>query len=112
MATPTREPTVDLDAVFAALGHPARRAIVTRLGRGDATVSELAEPFEMTLPAVSKHLVVLERAQIITRERVGRSRRCSLKTPVLESAEAWLVERREFWSENLQSFAAFIEGDE
>lgn len=112
MATPTLESELDLDAVFAALGHPARRAIVTRLGRGDATVSELAEPFEMTLPGVSKHLVVLERAGIITRARVGRSRQCSLQAPVLESAEAWLTSRREFWSGSLDSFATFIENDE
>lgn len=112
MATPTCEIDVDLDAVFSALGHPVRRAIVTRLGQGDATIVELAEPFDMTLPAVSKHLVVLERAKVISRTRVGRSRRCSLRTPVLESAEAWLTAHREFWTENLQSFASFIEDDE
>ncbi len=112
MATPTAEAEANLDAVFAALGHPTRRAIVTRLGHGDATVSELAEPFEMTLPAVSKHLVVLERAGIITRARVGRSRHCSLQTPMLESAEAWLTSHRAFWSANLESFASFIEATE
>lgn len=111
MATPTLETEDGLDAVFAALGHPTRRAIVTRLGHGDATVSELAQPFAMTLPAVSKHLVVLERAGIITRARVGRSRRCSLKTPLLESAEVWLTSRREFWTANLQSFASFVESE-
>jgi DNA-binding transcriptional ArsR family regulator len=111
MATPTLENSDDVGAVFAALGHPARRAIVTRLGHGDATISELAEPFAMTLPAVSKHLVVLERAGIITRARVGRSRRCTLTTPALESAETWLTSRREFWAANLQSFASFVEGE-
>jgi len=101
-----------LDDVFSALGHPARRAIVTRLGRGEATVMELAKPFEMSLPAVSKHLVVLERAGVITRTRVGRSRRCRLNGAVLQTAEAWLIERREFWTANLASFADFVERQE
>lgn len=101
-----------LDHLFAALGDPTRRAIVDRLTTSDATVSELAEPFAMTLPAVRKHLGVLEQAGVVTSRRVGRTRRCSLRVEALDEAEAWLADRRRFWTDALADLAAYVEDDE
>lgn len=103
---------IELDAVFAALGNRTRRSLITRLGEGDATVSELAAPYDMTLPAVSKHLLVLENAGLITRTRDGKSRRCALSKPALEQAESWLTDRRKHWTDSLDSLAAYLESDE
>jgi DNA-binding transcriptional ArsR family regulator len=90
----------DLDQTFAALADPTRRAILLRLAEGERTVNELAEPFEISLPAVSRHLKVLERAALITRTRDGQRRRCSLRPEALESAADWLAFHRRFWSES------------
>lgn len=100
----TRQSSAEpLDAVFAALADPTRRAIVERLTRGDATVGELAEPFDMSLPAVSKHLSVLEDAGLIDRERDGRLRRCRLVADPLGDAIAWIVRYGAFWEERLDA---------
>lgn len=99
----------DLDAVFAALGNSTRRALVTRLGEGEATITELAEPFDMTLAAVSKHLQVLERAGLIVRTRRGKARHCSLENDAFENAEGWLHSRRQMWETTLDSFAEYVE---
>ena len=88
-----------LDRAFTALGDPVRRALVARLSRGDATVNELAEPFAMTVQAVSKHLKVLERAGLITRSRAAQARPCHLEPEPLESAADWIVRHRELWAE-------------
>ncbi len=98
-----------LDAVFAALGNTTRRALVTRLGRGDATITELAEPFDMTLAAVSKHLLVLERAGLVVRTRRGKARHCRLENDAFETAEGWLSSRRQMWESTLDSFAEYVE---
>src|SRR5688572_25533878 len=79
-----------LDAIFAALADPTRRAIIARLRQGEATVTELAEPFQMSMPAVSKHLKVLERAGLITRGREAQWRPCRLELELLEAATAWI----------------------
>lgn len=99
----------DLDAVFAALSNQTRRDLIERLAGTDATISELAEPLDMTLPAVSKHLRVLERAGLVTRRRDGKSRRCALRPQGLHQVESWIQERREFWAPTLDSLAAHVE---
>ena len=90
----------DLDQTFAALADPTRRAILLRLAEGERTVNELAEPFAISLPAVSRHLKVLEQARLITRTRDGQRRRCSLRPEALENAADWLAFHRRFWSES------------
>jgi DNA-binding transcriptional ArsR family regulator len=86
-----------LSETFAALGDPTRLAIVARLAEGDATVKELAEPFSVSLPAISRHLKVLERAGLITRGREAQSRPSSLRVDTLAEAMAWMDARRALW---------------
>jgi len=86
-----------LDAIFQALADPTRRAIVATLSRGQASVTELARPHRMSLPAVMKHLRVLQRAGIVTQRKSGRTRRCRLAARPLQKAEAWLSQYRAFW---------------
>src|SRR5262252_7907946 len=86
-----------LDATFAALADPTRRAILTRLAAGEASVLELAAPFKMTQPAISKHLKVLERAGLISRGRDAQRRPCRLEAKPLAEANAWLENYRQFW---------------
>jgi DNA-binding transcriptional ArsR family regulator len=93
-------PTDRLDTVFSALADPTRRAILTRLRSGEATVTELAEPFAMSLPAVSKHLKVLERAGLITRGREAQWRPCRLAAAPLKEVAAWIEPYRAFWDES------------
>ncbi len=87
-----------LDATFAALADPTRRAILRRLTQGEASVTQLAEPFQMTQPAISKHLKVLERAGLISRRRDAQRRLCSIEADRLQGATQWLLGYREFWS--------------
>src|SRR5688572_32164403 len=89
--------TDSLDMTFAALADPTRRAILARLAAGEATVNELAEPFAMTQPAISKHLKVLERAGLISRDRDAQRRPSRLEPRRLAEASAWLEQYREFW---------------
>jgi len=92
--------TVDsLDAAFAALADPTRRAIVSRLARGDATVTELATPFAMSLPGISKHLKVLERSGLISRRRDAQFRPCHLEAGALDGALDWITTNRRLWDE-------------
>ncbi len=88
-----------LDAAFTALADPTRRAIVARLARGDATVNELAAPFDMTLPGISKHLKVLERSGLISRTRRAQFRPCHLEGEALDAAVSWIEENRRIWRE-------------
>jgi DNA-binding transcriptional ArsR family regulator len=90
-----------LDRTFGALADPTRRAILARLADGEATVGELAAPFDMTLPAVSKHLKVLERAGLISRTRQAQWRPCRLEPEPLSEAADWLEEYRRAWEERL-----------
>lgn len=83
-----------LDAAFAALAHPARRAMLRRLGRGEATVNELAKPFAMSLPAVSKHLKVLQKAGLISRGKDAQWRPCRLEAEPLDKVSLWIEEQR------------------
>jgi DNA-binding transcriptional ArsR family regulator len=89
-----------LSATFSALADPTRRAILARLARGERSVTELAEPFEMSLPAVSKHLKVLERAGLIVRTREAQYRPCRLRPRPLADASKWLDHYRRFWDES------------
>jgi DNA-binding transcriptional ArsR family regulator len=91
-----------LSTTFAALADPTRRAILARLTTGEATVTELAEPFTMSLPAVSKHLKVLEQAGLITRSRTAQWRPCRLEAAPLAEATDWLAEYRRFWEDGFE----------
>jgi DNA-binding transcriptional ArsR family regulator len=98
-----------LDATFAALADPTRRAILTRLASGEASVMELAKPFAMSQPAISKHLKVLERAGLISRGRDAQRRPCRIEAKPLAEADDWLEEYRRIWEENFQRLDAQLE---
>lgn len=97
-----------LSAVFAALADPTRRAILARLASGEATVTELAGPFEMTLPAVTKHLKVLERAGLISRGREAQWRPCRLEAQPLQQAADWVGQYRQHWEQRLDRLEAYL----
>lgn len=101
-------PTDPLSQKFAALADPTRRAILARLAKGEASVSELAEPFAMSLPAVSKHLKVLEHAGLITRGREAQWRPCRLEATALRDVDDWLDQYRRQWSETFDRLDAFL----
>jgi DNA-binding transcriptional ArsR family regulator len=98
-----------LNATFAALADPTRRAILARLASGEASVMELAEPFEMSQPAVSKHLKVLERAGLISRGRDAQRRPCRLEAKPLGEATGWLESYRQLWESNFQRLDALLD---
>lgn len=108
---PRRSRDDRLDLVFTALADRKRRAILARLGRGPARVTDLAAPFDISLPAVSRHLRVLERAKLIRRTIDGRVHECSLEPHALAEAQRWLAERRAFWEETLAALAEHVEGE-
>jgi DNA-binding transcriptional ArsR family regulator len=97
-----------LDVVFAAPADPTRRAIVVRLAGGEASVSELAQPFDVSLPAVTKHLAVLERAGLLQHHKQGRVRRCRLVAAPMRAADEWLSSYRVFWEQRLDSLADHV----
>ena len=90
-----------LDAIFTALAHPARRAMLARLSKGEATVGELARPLDMSLPAVTKHLKVMERAKLISRSKDAQWRPCRLEAAPLKAASGWIEEQRKVWESRL-----------
>jgi DNA-binding transcriptional ArsR family regulator len=98
-----------LDATFAALADPTRRAILARLASGEASVTELAAPFEMSQPAISKHLKVLERAGLVSRGRDAQRRPCRLEAAPLAEANAWLEAYRQLWESRFQHLDALLE---
>lgn len=98
----------ELSLVFSALADPTRRAILERLAHGDATVNQLAEPFEMTQQAVSKHLKVLERARLISRTRTAQSRPCVLETVRLDAATGWIARHRQVWADRHDRLAEHL----
>jgi DNA-binding transcriptional ArsR family regulator len=99
-----------LDSTFAALSDATRRGILVRLARqGETSVSELAAPYQMSLPAVSKHLRVLERAGLVSRQKDGRVHRCRLRAEPMKDATAWLEHYRQFWQAQLDSLARYLE---
>jgi DNA-binding transcriptional ArsR family regulator len=101
-----------VDEVFSALADPTRRAIVARLSQGGASVTELAEPFPLSLPAVAKHLRVLERAGLLEHHKTGRVRHCQLAPGRLQLARDWLDHYRDFWSTRLEALAQHMESEE
>jgi DNA-binding transcriptional ArsR family regulator len=102
-------PTDRLSNTFAALSDPTRRAILARLALGETSVSELAEPFAMSLPAVSKHLKVLERAGLITRGRDAQMRPCKIDASALKEADDWLEEYRRLWEQRLDRLEDYLQ---
>src|SRR3981189_2608039 len=102
-----------LDRTFAALSDPTRRALLARLGEDESiSVSELAQPFSMSLPAIMKHLDVLSDAGLVARVKHGRTVACRLTAGPMEHAMDWLNRYQRFWSEGLDRLAAFVEGEE
>ena len=99
----------ELNDVFRALSDPTRRAVVQRLADGPATVSELAEPFEMALPSFVQHLKVLEDSGLVTSEKVGRVRTCEMVSDALRPAEDWIVGRRKLWETRLDALKHGLE---
>ncbi|MDA0734872.1 MAG: metalloregulator ArsR/SmtB family transcription factor [Chloroflexi bacterium] len=97
-----------LAITFAALADPTRRAILERLTKGDASVTELARPFAVSLPAISKQLRVLERAGLLTQEKQGRVRRCHLEAEPLREAVEWLERYRRYWEQQLDSLTDYL----
>ena len=98
-----------LDRTFSALSNPTRRAILARLANGEAQVNDIAAPFGMSLPAISKHLKVLEKANLIVRHKDGRLRRCQLTAGPLESAADWIRFYKQFWDTQLDSLTQYLE---
>ncbi len=98
-----------LDATFAALADPTRRSILARLGKGAATVGELADPFDMSLPAISKHIKVLESAGLISRTRSGRNYHCRLRGDSMKEAAEWIAAYRDFWDRNLRALDEYLQ---
>lgn len=98
-----------LSTTFAALADPTRRAILARLAAGSATVNELAEPFDISLPAVSRHLKVLEQAHLIRRQVEAQKRRCHLRPEALKAASDWIETYRQFWSQGFDKLEDYLE---
>ncbi len=98
----------NLDTTFSALSDPTRRAIISRLAAGSATVNELAEPFDISLPAISRHIKVLEGAGLIRREVEAQKRRCHLQADKLKSAEDWLEKTQVFWKQRLDGLDKYL----
>ena len=101
--------TDTLSLTFSALADPTRRSILARLARGEASVTELASPFKMSLPAISKHLKVLERAGLIARGREAQWRPCRLEPEALKTVADWVEEYREFWEERFDRLDAYLQ---
>lgn len=98
-----------LSTTFAALADPTRRAILARLATGEATVGEIAKPFRVSLPAISRHLKVLENANLIVRQKEAQWRRCRLEPEPLREAADWVTQYREFWEERFDALGQFLE---
>ncbi len=108
----TNATTDALNATFAALADPTRRAILARLSRSNATVGELAAPFEISLPAISRHLKVLESARLIRRHKDAQWRHCRLTALPLREAADWVREYRRFWEDRFDALAEYLEQEE
>ncbi|MBS1723411.1 MAG: helix-turn-helix transcriptional regulator [Armatimonadetes bacterium] len=102
----------ELDQLFSALGEPVRRSVVRSLATGEKSLSALAEPFSMTMPAVMKHVAVLERSGLVRSEKRGRTRYCSLEPARLKEAQDWIAETVAFWTPKLESLARHLEASE
>ena len=101
-----------LDAMFQALADPSRRSMVERLSRGSASVSELAEPLAMSMPAVMQHLAVLEASGIVRSTKIGRVRSCQLEPAALTAAEQWMSQQRLLWEQRLDRLGAMLAAEQ
>jgi DNA-binding transcriptional ArsR family regulator len=101
--------TDSLTRTFAVLADPTRRAILQQLATGEKTVNELAEPFNLSLPAISKHLKVLEKAQLITRSRSAQRRPCRIRTVPLQEVDEWMAQYRRFWAESFDRLDVYLQ---
>jgi DNA-binding transcriptional ArsR family regulator len=101
--------TAPLNATFGALADPTRRAILARLAQGEAMITELAEPFRVSLPAISKHVRILESAGLLEREIYGRVHRCRLAAGPMKNAAAWIEQYRSFWESQFDALAKYLE---
>lgn len=108
MPAPPAVPAAELDAAFAALGDPVRRALVTRLALGDATVGELAAPFDLTQQAISHHIGVLRRCGLVEQRRAGTRRPCRLKVDRLALLGTWIDDQRRVWQDRLDALAQHV----
>jgi DNA-binding transcriptional ArsR family regulator len=97
-----------LDQIFRVLANPTRRAVVARLGTGPKPVSELAEPFGMALPSFMQHIEMLEECGVVSTEKIGRSRICTLNFDPLQAGEGWLAEQRRIWEERLERLDSYL----
>jgi len=104
--------TGGLDAMFQALADPSRRSMVERLTRGSASVSELAEPLDMSMPAVMQHLAVLEASGIVRTSKIGRVRSCQLEPAALTAAEQWMSQQRLVWEQRLDRLGAMLAAEQ
>jgi len=102
----------ELDGIFGALADPIRRAIVARLAQGECSVSVLAEPFSVSLPAISRHLRVLESSGLVTRRIEGRVHHCRLRAEELHRAKGWIEEQQAFWEKQFQALAHYLKLEE
>ncbi len=98
--------------MFAALADPIRRGILEQLAKGETSVGELAEPYQVSAPAISRHLRVLESAGLMERTKRGRVHRCRLRTEPMNEAERWLADHKAFWEKRLDRLGDFLEGEE
>lgn len=101
--------STELDRIFSALADPTRRAILRSLTRRPATINEIAEPFPVSLNAISKHVMVLERAGLLRREIKGRQHHCRIEARPLRQADAWMSHYRQFWDDRLDALAIYVE---
>lgn len=97
-----------LDLAFSALAHPIRRGILARLSTGEATIAELAKPFKVSAPAISKHMRILEEAGLLSRKKQGREHHCRLEQKRMKEAQAWIENHRRFWSERLDALERYL----
>ena len=97
-----------LDLAFGALAHPIRRGILARLSAGEASVAELAKPFKVSAPAITKHMRILEQAGLLSRTKQGREHRCRLEQKRMQEAVAWIEEHRQFWNERLDALERYL----
>jgi DNA-binding transcriptional ArsR family regulator len=97
-----------LDLAFGALAHPIRRGILERLSTGEATIAELAEPFNVSAPAITKHMRILEEAGLLSRKKRGREHHCRLEQKRMKEAEAWIENHRKFWNERLDALERYL----
>ncbi len=100
-----------LDLAFGALAHPIRRGILARLSSGEASVAELAKPFRVSAPAITKHMRVLEDAGLLSRRKEGRRHRCRLEERRLKEAELWIERQRAFWNDRLDALERYLKED-